>query len=179
MVSYSQTSLYPLGICNLTCIWGRDTWSVALLHFFLRMRSRHTVLIRDAKQLFVGERGGVLDPSLVVHELLYADDTLLMDASGGSVEQYMRCVEEVGAEFGLTFNFSKLESMPVRCADVVHSPGGGEIPTKSSMVYLGGLISNDGKIDSELARRIGMEMSDFRSLQKVWGHSGLTLQTQT
>ena len=65
----------------------------------------------------------MLDPSLVVHELLYADDTLLMDASGGSVEQYMRCVEEVGAEFGLTFNFSKLESMPVRCADVVQSPG--------------------------------------------------------
>ena len=132
-----------------------------------------TVLIRDAKQLFIGERGGVLDPSLVVHELLYADDTLLMDASGGSVEQYMRCVEEVGAEFGLTFNFSKLESMPVRCADVVQSPGGGEIPTKSSMVYLGGLISNDGKIDSELARRIGMAKSDFRSLQKVWGHAGL------
>jgi hypothetical protein len=43
-----------------------------------------TVLIRDAKQLFIGERGGVLDPSLVVHELLYADDTLLMHASGGS-----------------------------------------------------------------------------------------------
>ena len=37
-----------------------------------------TVLIRDAKQLFIGERGGVLDPFLVVHELLYADDTLLM-----------------------------------------------------------------------------------------------------
>ena len=130
-----------------------------------------TVLIRDAKQLFIGERGGVLDPFLVVHELLYADDTLLMDASGGSVGQYMRCAEEVGAEFGLTFNFSKLESMPVGCADVVQSPGGGEIPTKSSMVYLGGLISNDGKIDSELARRIGMAKSDFRSLQKVWGHA--------
>ena len=90
-----------------------------------------------------------------------------MDASGGSVEQYTRCVEEVGAEFGLTFNSPKLESMPVRCADMVQSPGGGEVPTKSSMVYLGGLISNDGKLDSELARRIGMAKSDFRSLQKV------------
>ena len=71
-----------------------------------------TVLIRDAKQLFIGERGGVLDPSLVVHELLYADDTLLMDASGGSVEQYMRCVEEVGAEFGLTSTSRNLNRCP-------------------------------------------------------------------
>ena len=130
-----------------------------------------TVLIRYAKHLVIGDRGGVLDPSLVVHELLYADDTLLMDASGGSVGQCMRCVE-VGAEFGLTFSFSKLESMPMRCADVMQSPGGEEIPTKSSMVYLGGLISNDGKIDSELARRIGMAKSDFRPLQKVWRHVG-------
>ena len=146
--------------------WFEPKWPMSPFLFVLVM----TVLIRDAKQLFVGERGGAL---------VYADDTLLMDASRGSLEQYMRCVEEVGAEFGLTFNFSKLESMPVRCADVVQSPGGGEIPKKSSMVYLGGLISNDGKIDSELARRIGMAKSDFRSLQKVWGTRGLTLQTQT
>ena len=68
-----------------------------------------TALIRHAKQLFIGERGGVLDPSLVVQKLLHADDTLLMDASEGSVEQYMLCVEEVGAELGMTF-----ELMPVR-----------------------------------------------------------------
>ena len=89
------------------------------------------------KQHFIGECGGVLDPSLVVHELLHADDTLLMDASGGSVEQYVRCIEKLGAKFGLTFTFLKLESMLARCADMVQSPGGGEIPTKSTMLYLG------------------------------------------
>ena len=132
-----------------------------------------TVLIKDARRLLRDNHGVVFDQSLVVHELLYADDTLLMDTSGGAVEFYMRCVAEVGAEYGLTFNLAKLESMPVKCGDVVQGPGGGDIQSKDSMVYLGGLMSSDGKVDSELARRIGAAKCDFRSLQKVWGHASL------
>ena len=42
------------------------------------------------------------------------------------------------------------------------------------MIYLGGLISDDGAITSELSRRIGMAYSDFSALQRVWSHANIT-----
>eukprot|EP00972_Heterocapsa_arctica_P029365 4322755-Heterocapsa_arctica.AAC.1 len=48
-----------------------------------------TTLISYAKELLLHRQGGALDPSLVIHEMLHANDTLLLDASGGSVELYM------------------------------------------------------------------------------------------
>ena len=41
------------------------------------------------------------------------------------------------------------------------------------MNYLGTHLSNDGRIDSELNRRIGILKGDFQALQKIWKHSAL------
>ena len=49
--------------------------------------------------------GTTLTPDMLTHDLLYADDTLLMDVRGNTVQQYMNCVGAVGAEYGLQFNW--------------------------------------------------------------------------
>ena len=36
------------------------------------------------------------------------------------------------------------------------------------MIYLGGLLASDGKITSEIARRIGMAQTEFNILKKIW-----------
>ena len=38
---------------------------------------------------------------------------------------------------------------------------------------MGALLSADGRVDSELSRRLGMAAADFRSLQKLWGHANV------
>ena len=55
----------------------------------------------------------------------------------------------------------------------VRKEDGTSISCKDSMLYLGSLLAADGKITSELGRRIGMAQSDFRILEKVWKHSTL------
>ena len=54
------------------------------------------------------------------------------------------------------------------------SPEGHRITPKESIVYLGSAIAIDGRIDSELARRLGMAQGDFNALNQVWRHTSLS-----
>ena len=42
--------------------------------------------------------------------------------------------------------------------------------------YLGALITADGRVDSEISRRIGIATGDFWQLQKLWSHSNVTIK---
>jgi hypothetical protein len=64
--------------------------------------------------------------------------------------------------------------MAVRTEQTLRHPGGDLIDDAGSLVYLGGLLSADGRADSEVSRRIGATAGDFRKLQKVWGHAGIS-----
>ena len=46
--------------------------------------------------------------------------------------------------------------------------------TKDSMKYLGAIISNDGRMSSELGARIGMATREFSVLMRLWNHSSLS-----
>ena len=43
------------------------------------------------------------------------------------------------------------------------------------MQYLGALLSADGRLDSEISRKLGTARADFNQLQRVWGHSNVPL----
>ena len=38
---------------------------------------------------------------------------------------------------------------------------------------MGSLVTDDGSISGELARRLGMATGEFRKLSRLWGHSRL------
>ena len=73
-----------------------------------------TVLIEDARCQFCAENEDVLSKDIPVHELLYADDTLLMDVSGSNLRKYMLIIESLGRRYGLELNWKKIESLPIR-----------------------------------------------------------------
>ena len=133
-----------------------------------------TTLLHDAKQKLCVGQGFKLSDRFVAHEPVYADDTLLIDVTGNTFELFMKAIGEAGAEYGLAFNWSKLESLPIRCADQVIKPDGMPVKTKQSMLYLGSLLSADGRIGSEFGRRLGLAQADFRTLQKVWAHASIS-----
>ena len=133
-----------------------------------------TVLIRDAKNSLSNDQRFQNHTGCLVSEILYADDTLLIDTQPGNLEIFMHAVQHAGAEYGLAFNWSKLEVLAVRCEADIPQPGGGHIRQKDSIIYLGSLLCSDGRIDSELSRRLGVATSDFRALAKVWRHSSIT-----
>ena len=55
----------------------------------------------------------------------------------------------------------------------LRSTAGQTIEQRQHMIYLGALVTDDGRVHSELARRIGAANADFRALSKVWRHSSL------
>ena len=61
----------------------------------------------------------------------------------------------------------------VKEARLLKGTDGATIAQKSSMVYLGALISDDGRINDELSRRLGAANSEFRLLSRVWRHASI------
>ena len=133
-----------------------------------------TVLMHDASQAFVAH-GLTQDAQIPVSELIYADDTLVVGVSDDFVSKLTIAIQVAGSNYGLAFNWSKLEALPI-CSDTcLTKPDGSPIPSKDSMVYLGGLLSAAGRSGPELSRRLGMASGDFETLCKVWKHTRLPL----
>ena len=76
----------------------------------------------------------------------------------------MDIIQKLGAQYGLELNWKKVESLPIRCEASLTAPDGTSISAYDSITYLGALLTNDGKINSELSRRLGMANSDFKAL---------------
>ena len=108
------------------------------------------------------------------HELLHADDTLLIDDDAKTLQQYMNIFSSVGREYGLQLNWDKLDLLAINETTPIMKPDGTEIPAKSTMIDLGSLLSSDGHIDAEINRRMGMAREEFDLLQQVWKHASIT-----
>ena len=83
------------------------------------------VFLHDAKN-------SLGDLARLVDELVYADDTLIVASAPGHAEQYMQAVARAGANYGLIFNWGKLEILAVGCNAVIRRPDGAAIPQTSS-----------------------------------------------
>ena len=129
-----------------------------------------TILMTDAKAQLATSAQYQTPPTLV-QELLYADDTLLVDVDSTCIQQYMKCVAEQGKVYGLVFNWGKLETLPLNCSCSIPTPEGGFVKQKERLVYLGSVLCADGSAASELNRRIGAARGEFDKLSRIWKHS--------
>ena len=132
-----------------------------------------TVLICDVKQTLL-KNEILLTDQLLVHELLYADDTLLMDVNCDNLQAFIDAVVAEGKGYGLEINWKKVEIMSIRCEVIIKNSSGRLLDCKSSIQYLGALINASGNIDSELCRRLGMAKADFKILKVVWNYTSFS-----
>ena len=56
----------------------------------------------------------------------------------------------------------------------VRRPDGSPFEESGYMQYLGGLLSGDGRVDSELSRKLGAAKGDFAILKRLWSHAGVS-----
>ena len=101
--------------------------------------------------------------------LLYADDTLFLGAFPASVERFLAAVEVSGAAFGMQLHADKFQLLQVGSASPVRNTAGDIIEQKTHMLYLGASITDDGRIQSELSRRIGAASADLRHWHECGG----------
>ena len=63
-----------------------------------------TILLHNAKDPLESQTETKLSKEMVVHKLVYADDTLLIDVDCQAFEVFMNCIADVKNECGLSFN---------------------------------------------------------------------------
>ena len=105
--------------------------------------------------------------------VLYADDTLLISESEHSLRRLLQAVATTGSQFGMQLHWGKFQLLNIRCEMEVCSEAGEPIAAKETMGHLGATLSSDGRVDSELSRRIGAAWGNFRKLDRLWKHTTL------
>jgi len=134
-----------------------------------------TLLMHDAQQLLSASARDAMSKGLLF-DILYADDTLICGQRAQHVEEYAQAVERAGGNYGMKLHWGKTQAMCVGDAGSLRSPDGAAFEDTGSMQYLGALLAGNGRIDSELSRKIGTARGDFNQLQRLWGHSGVPLE---
>ena len=119
-----------------------------------------SVLMHDANNKVVARCGVPQVPFLVTRSLLYADDTLVIESDVKVAEYFMECISEIGAHYGMEYNWKKLEVLRVRHSGHIMLPNGSWVKEKEALVYLGSQLAADGRVETELSRRLGMASAD-------------------
>ena len=111
----------------------------------------------------------------------YADDAVLVAGSERKLQQMLDKVVEEGNKMGMAINCKKTECLVVskrkspRCELRI-----GEVLIKQvdKFSYLGSIITEDGKCDIEIKRRIGMAKDTFNKLEKVLKSRKMLMSTK-
>lgn len=118
-----------------------------------------------------------LDPEpdyVVTNEVLYADDTVLVSSSEKNLQILINAVVTEGAKYGLELHWGKTYQMDINANASIRRPNGEVSEKKRSVVYLGGLISCDGKVASEIRRRVSECRNIVNSLLRLWSHANIS-----
>jgi hypothetical protein len=132
-----------------------------------------TILMDQARGFLSPEAVAAIS-SQQMFDIVYADDTMILGASGRYVEEYAAAVEKAGTSFGMSLHWGKTQALAVCSDETLSSPQGERIADNGSLIYLGGLLKADGRADSEVSRRIGLASGDFRNLARCWAHAGVS-----
>jgi hypothetical protein len=112
---------------------------------------------------------------ILVRELLFADDSALVSHTPEQMQQIVDAFSTASKKFGLKINIKKTE--------VLFQPGtahieeedilvdGAALNTVDDFTYLGSIVSKDGRIDSELIKRMAKASSAFGRLRtRLWNN---------
>jgi hypothetical protein len=114
---------------------------------------------------------GVKINGRIINNLRYADDTVLMAESEQELQELVDEVYYKSNQYGLDMNIQKTKAMII--GKTLDKPAikiqinGRILEQVKSYVYLGHTITEDGKCDMEIRKRIGMAKSTFINMKSI------------
>ena len=116
------------------------------------------------------------------NNLRYADDTALLAGNEKELSELISKINEVGTQFGMKIiNIKKTKAMVV--SKKPNSPkiniaiDGEHIEQVASYMYLGSLITEDGRSEKEIKKRIMIARSTFTNMRTLLSCRGINLNT--
>ena len=112
----------------------------------------------------------------------YADDTALLAGNERELSELINKINEVGKQFGMKINIKKTKEMVV--SKKPNSPkiniaiDGEQIEQVTSYMYLGSLITDDGRSEKEIKRRPIIARSTFTNMRALLSCRGINLKTR-
>ena len=112
-----------------------------------------------------------------ISNLRYADDTVLLAESEKELQDLLDKVAEESKKKDLMINCKKTECMVVskRVSPACAPKTDKTIKQVQKFNFLGNLLTENGKCDEEIKKRIGMAKDAFHKLQKIVKNSKLSL----
>ena len=116
------------------------------------------------------------------NSLRYADDTALLAGNENELSELTSKINEVGKQFGMKINIKKTNAMVV--SKKPNSPkiniavDGQHIEQVTSYVYLGSLITEDGRSEKEIKRKIVIARTTFTNMRPLLSCRCINLKTR-
>ena len=145
--------------------------SPCLFNLYTEMIFRH---ITDMEGVNVG--------GVNINNLRYADDTVLLAESERSLQAILNEVNAAGKIFNMKMNAKKTKTMIITKTDdkpkLSMSIEGTDILQVPNFPYLGQQITEDGRCEEEIKRRINIAKTTFSKMNKVLTSRKIALNTR-
>lgn len=130
----------------------------------------------------VEDMKGIMVGGVNINNLRYADDTVLIADSAAQLQELINAVNENGKPYGMEMNVEKTKSMviskviPVPRVNIMLETV--KIKQTANMVYLGHMVTEDGKNEIEIKRRIAIAKDAFNNMAIILTSRNLKLETK-
>ena len=130
----------------------------------------------------IEEMEGVIVGGVSINNLRYADDTVLLAESEESLQDIMNEVNIAGKTFNMKMNAKKTKTMIItKKADkpkINTSIDGTCIEQVAQFPYLGQKITEDGRCEEEIKRRINIAKTTFSKMTKILTSRKINVETR-
>ena len=130
----------------------------------------------------VEDLSGVTINGININNFRYADDTALLCFYPNDLQMLLDVCNEAGNPYGMEMNIKKTETMVV--SKTSPSPRinitleGSRIQQTNSITYLDSLITEDGRCEKEVKRRIEITRSAFIKMNKILTARRISIDTR-
>ena len=130
----------------------------------------------------VGVMKGVTVGGANINNLRYSDDTALLTSNEKDLQDLVTVVNDKGKPYRMEINVMKTKNMVIcrskQASKIKISIQGKPIEQFEQMVYLGHIVTETGKSDTDIKRRIAIARSALTFLYKVLTSREVSLHTR-
>ena len=126
------------------------------------------VMFTDVKDKFNNPRQRKTFQGINFHELLYADDTLIIAQSSKTANDYLHVVEEESEYLHLKLNQAKCCYIAYNCRGTIRFKNGEKMKCTEEATYLGASVTERAEPRHEIRKRISVTMALLHKLDVFW-----------